>query len=616
LTKLLKRLFNFKIDKKLLIIIGFLLFTQLNAADVNATLVKADGTVYTKLLHTLRHYGKQNEQFLLQEALLEKLLTVATKETFKQQVFTTPNNQTQAKYLFVAWLENIFKKSTMQQQQNMLHEKMTTLQNQLQNLSTNDSALLSYQLQYALYAKQNRQIAGKIKEIQTNVEHIKAILFNTPKTLLLQKESLTREYQILSSNLVQEEKKLKMLQLKKERLVILGNKRGIASSLLHLTKLKSDYKKISYSLTATNFLLFCNALTEKNHTAFKIGHQILQHPLNKEQRDALQSMLTKMEKEYLGIISTFGGTTIQQMENTSHSLWSLLSTPLFEINKTSVNVLKILSVIFIFIFGFFAGSIFKKSILKPKVNDNNCDTDTNTSSRIILSNIGYYVILTIAFFSALNVLGLNLSSFAVVAGALSVGIGFGLQNIVSNFVSGIILMFERSIKIGDYIQLSDDLRGRVTDIRMRSTTIKTNANIDVIIPNQNFIQNNVINWTMEDSIKRFKIPFDVKYGTVAQDVINIVLKAVNERNFSDMYVSRTRYARVLMTGMGDSSVNFELLVWVKGKAVIHPRRTTSRFLILIYTTLNDNNIEIPFPQRDLHIRTIETTLPIVNEGKS
>ena len=237
------------------------------------------------------------------------------------------------------------------------------------------------------------------------------------------------------------------------------------------------------------------------------------------------------------------------------------------------------------------------------------------SARMIISNIGYYLIIIIAFFSSLKVVGINLSSLAVVAGALSVGIGFGLQNIVSNFVSGLILMFERSVKIGDYIQINDDMRGRVTDIRMRSTTIKTNANIDIIIPNQDFIQNNVINWTMTDNIKRFEIPFGVKYGTNPQQVIDVILKAVKESGFQDIYTSRTRYTNVIMTEMGDSSVNFNLFVWIKGREILKPKRTTSKFLILIYNTLNEHNIEIPFPQVDLHVRSIEAALPIINRDK-
>ncbi len=202
-------------------------------------------------------------------------------------------------------------------------------------------------------------------------------------------------------------------------------------------------------------------------------------------------------------------------------------------------------------------------------------------------------------------MGIDLSSIALVAGALSVGIGFGLQNIISNFVSGIILMLEKSIKLGDYIQLDENIRGKVVDIKMRAITINTNSNIDIIVPNQDLIQNHVINWTMNDNIRRFEIPFGVAYGTSPKKVEEVILNAIKNSGFKDIYTTKDRFTRVVMTGMGDSSVDYELFVWVRGKEILYPKRTTSRFLTLIYDTLYENNIEIPFPQQDIHIRSIE-----------
>jgi small-conductance mechanosensitive channel len=222
--------------------------------------------------------------------------------------------------------------------------------------------------------------------------------------------------------------------------------------------------------------------------------------------------------------------------------------------------------------------------------------------------LGHYFIFLITFFVVLNVLGIDLSSIALVAGALSVGIGFGLQNIISNFVSGIILMLERSVKIGDYIEIDSNTRGRVTDIKMRSITVNTNSNIDITIPNQSLIENQVINWSMNDRIKRFEIPFGVAYGTSPQKVIEVVLNAVEEADCKNIFKTKERYTRVVMTGMGDSSVNFELFVWIAGKEIFYPKRTTSKFLIIIYDALYANGIEIPFPQQDIHIRSIDGSI--------
>jgi len=218
--------------------------------------------------------------------------------------------------------------------------------------------------------------------------------------------------------------------------------------------------------------------------------------------------------------------------------------------------------IFILIIGWLIGKYYKKLIysLRDKY-------DIAYSTATLLANMGYYFILTITFLIALKSVGLNLSSLAIIAGALSVGIGFGLQNVVSNFVSGIILMFEKSIKIGDYIQIDENTRGEVIDISMRSTIIRTNDNINLIIPNQTFIQNNVINWTLGDDIVRFRIPFGVAYGSDIDKVEKVILEALYNSNLPfvrvEKYFGKSDVApRVVFVEMGDSSLNFELFVWV------------------------------------------------------
>jgi len=141
----------------------------------------------------------------------------------------------------------------------------------------------------------------------------------------------------------------------------------------------------------------------------------------------------------------------------------------------------------------------------------------------------------------------------------------------------------------------------VIDIRIRSTTIKTNDNINIVIPNQKIIENNIINWTLNDDKIRFKIPFWVAYWTKVEDVENVILNALKKSNLD--YLKTWDYAPlVIMTEMWNSSVNYELYVWVKWDSILTPNRTRSKFLKLIYTALNENNITIPFPQTDLHIK--------------
>jgi len=306
----------------------------------------------------------------------------------------------------------------------------------------------------------------------------------------------------------------------------------------------------------------------------------------------------------LGTLNVITSSTIQEAQNIVVSFWHLVTQPLFEINSSPISIMKIIISILIFVLGFYVGGFYKVNIKKVTQNI----SSINSTTRTIFSNLGYYLIIVIAFILALNVLGINLSSIGLVAGALSVGIGFGLQNIVSNFISGIILMFEKSIKIGDYIELSEDLKGHVTGINMRATTINTNSNIDVIVPNQNFIQNNVINWTMNDEIRRFQIPFGVAYGTKLQTVVDVIKDAVKKSGFKDVLDTPRRHTRVIMVGMGSSSVDFQLFVWIKGLETLYPKRTTSRFLVLVYDALYANGIEIPFPQQDLHIKSIDESV--------
>jgi small-conductance mechanosensitive channel len=221
--------------------------------------------------------------------------------------------------------------------------------------------------------------------------------------------------------------------------------------------------------------------------------------------------------------------------------------------------------------------------------------------------LGSYVIFIITFLVALNSIGLDLSSFAMIAGALSVGIGFGLQNVVSNFISGIILMFEKSIRVGDIVEIDQTLKGTISKIDMRSTIVNTFDNIDVIIPNSSFIANNVINYTYGDRTRRLHIPFGVAYGTPVDKVKEVVLEALEKSDLAFIRTKEDKRPEVWMSSMNASSVDYELLVWVN--AATDKTEQSSRmkdFLELIYTTFYERGIEIPFPQLDVHFKKDQT----------
>jgi small-conductance mechanosensitive channel len=247
--------------------------------------------------------------------------------------------------------------------------------------------------------------------------------------------------------------------------------------------------------------------------------------------------------------------------------------------------------------GFILGLLYKRWVLRVTKKHENISMMTVR----LMSNIGYYVIILIFAMSAFRSVGVDLKSLSLIAGALSIGIGFGLQTVVSNLIAGIIIMFERTIRIGDVIEIDNTLMGTVTDMRIRSTTVKTFDNVDIIVPNSSFIQNNVINLTLEDKIRRLHIPFGVAYGTEIEDVKKAVLEALEQSELHYIKDDEDKKPDIRMVLMNASSVDLELIVWVDRslKQISLP----SDFMILIYNALREHNISIPFPQMDVHMKS-------------
>jgi small-conductance mechanosensitive channel len=223
-------------------------------------------------------------------------------------------------------------------------------------------------------------------------------------------------------------------------------------------------------------------------------------------------------------------------------------------------------------------------------------TQLDAGVQFAVTKIFSYVFLALGVYVALVVNGVNLSSLAVVAGALGVGIGFGLQNIVSNFVSGIILLVERPVAIGDRIEVAG-VAGRVTRINLRSTIVVTNDNITIIVPNSDLVTNPVTNWSHGDPKVQFRLPVGVAYGSDVEKLRRVLLDLAAE----NPDVLKTPAPTVYFDNFGDSSLNFELGVWTQEMAH-SPRRFRSALNFAIEQKLRENNIEIPFPQRVVHLR--------------
>ncbi|MEO5721639.1 MAG: mechanosensitive ion channel domain-containing protein [Chthoniobacterales bacterium] len=221
----------------------------------------------------------------------------------------------------------------------------------------------------------------------------------------------------------------------------------------------------------------------------------------------------------------------------------------------------------------------------------------NRSLQYAISQVASNAVLVIGVLIVLTNTGINLGAFAVLAGAVGVGIGVGLQSIASNFISGLIILAERPISLGDRVEVGT-VTGQVEKIRARCTIIRTNDNISMIVPNSKFIEEPVTNWTYGDPRVRFRIPIGVAYGSNLEKVREalIAVGRENENTLDDPAPS------VFLDKFGDSSIDFELVVW-SSEMSYRPRRYKSDLYFAIAKKLGEAGIEIPFPQRDLHIRS-------------
>jgi small-conductance mechanosensitive channel len=212
-----------------------------------------------------------------------------------------------------------------------------------------------------------------------------------------------------------------------------------------------------------------------------------------------------------------------------------------------------------------------------------------------------YTFVTTGLFLAISAAGMSLSSMTVIIGAFSVGIGFGLQNIFNNMVSGFILLFERPVQIGDTIEVGA-LIGNVKSIGMRSSYIKTFDGAEVIVPNGQLISNEVINWTLSDQQRRIEVIVGVSYNSDPHKVHQLLKQILTEQ--SD--IMSFPLPQVLFNELGDSSINFRLLFWTESIGLW--QQIKSEVIFKIFDVLKENNIEIPFPQRDIHVRSMVQNL--------
>lgn len=213
-----------------------------------------------------------------------------------------------------------------------------------------------------------------------------------------------------------------------------------------------------------------------------------------------------------------------------------------------------------------------------------------------------YGLVVIGLVVGLSTLGLDLTSLAVFAGAIGIGLGLGLQGIVKEFVSGLVLISDRAVHIGDYVELPEGTRGVVQEIGPRSTRIRNNDNVYLLVPNSKLIENTMINWTLRGHTRRIHVPFQVAYGADKEKVRDAVLAAAHDVPFT-LPDTQTQKTQVWMTGFGESALNFELVVWPTLEAVKRPKAMNAAYTWAIDDALRKAGIELPYPQRDIRIRS-------------
>ncbi len=214
-----------------------------------------------------------------------------------------------------------------------------------------------------------------------------------------------------------------------------------------------------------------------------------------------------------------------------------------------------------------------------------------------IARMAGYVVLVLGFAIGLDTVGFDLSTLKIIAGALGIGIGFGLQNVANDYVSGLIILAERPVQIGDRLDLGGGTVGKVVLIGARATQLLTDENIVIIVPNSQFVSNRVINWTHMDPRVRFTIPVGVAYGSDP----HLVEKLLLEVAAAAPKVLKDPAPTVIFRKFGDNSLNFELRVWSAQSDDAHGG-LDSQINFAVWDKFKQHHIEIPFPQRDLHIK--------------
>ena len=269
-----------------------------------------------------------------------------------------------------------------------------------------------------------------------------------------------------------------------------------------------------------------------------------------------------------------------------------------EIGNITISAYGVVRVIIFGTILFWLGRISNSTGQKIIRQQENLDVGT----REVFAKLYQIILLIVIFILLLEVMGVNITALAVFGGALGVGLGFGLQAIASNFISGVILLLDRSLAVGDYIELADGRKGTIREMNMRSTTLETYDGKDIMVPNEQFITTTFTNWTHKNKKQRYSIELQVSYNTDLHRLFKILRQVVSSHPqvLSDPNLPVEEIADAEISSFGESGVNILIEFWMEG-IDDGAHRVGGDLLLMIWDALKEHQIEIPFPQRDIRI---------------
>ncbi len=293
---------------------------------------------------------------------------------------------------------------------------------------------------------------------------------------------------------------------------------------------------------------------------------------------------------------------VKSMFQLVKDIWN---APIIHTNGSSITIGTLILGIILLCLSFFLANFLSRYLEKRILSK---FKEMDELSRAVVNKITYYVLLLIFILFSLGVLNVPLTMLTVLGGALAIGVGLGAQNIMNNFISGIVLMVERPVRVGDVVEIAQlNLRGRVQDIGARSTKIVSINNTTIVVPNSSFLEKEVLNWTLSDRVVRSEIKVGVAYGSAAKKVKKLLLKVAGEHKKVLSYPEPI----VILENFGDNNLEFHLYFYSYVENIIQLKIVSSDIRFAIDEAFCENDIVIAFPQRDLHIKNSSLRVDIV-----